>query len=96
MKIKDALWIGLFVGLLGPGLGILVFYMISFSGESIAGFINLAVTQKILSPLLSLCAIINLAAFYLFLQYDHYLTARGIILATLLYGVAIVVLKFIL
>ncbi len=96
MKLKDSMIIGVIAGLLGPTLGILIFYFSNFSDQAFGDFLHVSVSQKLLSPLLSLCAIINLGIFYLFLQFDYLYTARGIILSTLIYGLTIVVLKFVL
>ncbi|MFN4083165.1 MAG: hypothetical protein ACK4K9_05985 [Bacteroidia bacterium] len=94
MRIKDNLVIGLLAGLLGPSIGILIFYFINFSNSPIHSFIEIGFEQKIFSPLLSLCCVVNLGIFYLFIHFEHYLSARGVILATFLYGFVIVALKF--
>jgi hypothetical protein len=96
MKIKDSIVLGLMLGLLIPVLGVLVFYYSKFAAVDLLQFVQVATKHKVLSPMLSLCAILNLGTFYLFLNKNLYLTARGIILATLLYGATIVVLKFVL
>jgi len=96
MKFKDSLLFGLILGLLIPVLGVLAFYYSKFAAVDLMQFIQVATKHKVLSPMLSLCAILNLGTFYLFLNKNLYLTARGIILATILYGVTIVVLKFVL
>ena len=94
MKIKDHLLIGLAIGLVAPSIGILLFYYFNFELKSLNDFLDLSIKQKLLSPLLSLSCVINLALFYLFIQFDHFLSARGVILATFLYGFLIVLLKF--
>ena len=96
MKIKDSVLIGIICGLAAPSIGMLIFYYTNYSYESFESFIDLTIEGKILSPLLSLCAVINLGVFYLFIHFEHYYTARGIILSTMLYGIVIVVLKFVL
>jgi len=55
----------------------------------------MAAAQNLLSPLLSLCAVINLGVFFLFIKINYLQTARGIILSTFLYGLLIVGLKFV-
>ena len=95
MKIKlDNFGLGVFLGLVAPSIGILIFYLFNYSLQNISSFLELAVKEKMLSPLLSLCVVINLGVFYLFINFEKYLTARGIILSTFTYGLAIVVLKF--
>lgn len=90
----DHLLLGLAIGLLAPTLGIIIFYLTKFNESSLSLFITVSIREKMLSPLLSLCAVINLAVFYLFIQFEKLQTGKGIILATFLYGLAIVLLKF--
>lgn len=94
MKIKDHILIGLAIGLLAPSIGIVIFYYVNFDMKGFNDFLDLSIRQKLLSPLLSLCCVINLALFYLFIQFDHFFSARGVILSTFIYGLAIVLLKF--
>lgn len=91
---KDNIFLGFLLGLLGPTIGIIGFYLVNYNASSLSDFIDLSVKQKLLSPLLSLSCVINLGLFYLFIQYDKYPTGRGIILATFLYGLVIVLFKF--
>jgi hypothetical protein len=95
MKIKNTLLLGVFLGLLGPTAGIAIFYMVNYVNTTFIEFLTLSFEGKFLGPLLSLSAIINLGIFYIFIHLEHYLSARGVILSTLLYGVVIVLLKFI-
>lgn len=90
----DHLYIGLILGLLAPTIGILIFFYSKFSESNLSEFITVSIQEKMLSPLLSLCAVINLAVFYIFIQFEKLQTAKGIILATFIYGLAIVLLKF--
>lgn len=95
MKLKDSILLGILVGLIGPVIGVLVFYFVNFSTSNISNFFSMAAAQNLLSPLLSLCAVINLGVFFLFIKINYLQTARGIILSTFLYGLLIVGLKFV-
>jgi hypothetical protein len=94
IDIKDMTLMGFLIGLLGPSIGILIFYYFNFNTSGMGDFIDLSVKEKLLSPLLSLCCVINLGIFYLFIQFDKFLSARGVILSTFIYGFLIVLLKF--
>lgn len=94
MKIKDNLVIGLLMGIIAPTIGIYLFYITNFKHTAFQEFLKLAFQEKLIAPLLSLSCIINLAIFYIFLRFEHYNSARGIITATFLYGFVIIVLKF--
>jgi hypothetical protein len=95
MKLKDSLFLGIPAGLVGPVVGVLVFYFVNFSNSEFASFFRMAAEQNLLSPLLSLCAVINLGIFFLFIRINHLHSARGIILSTFLYGIVIIGLKFV-
>jgi len=49
------------------------------------------VFQSILFKLLSLCAVINLGAFFLFYQTQNDKAAKGVIFATFLFAFAVIV-----
>ncbi len=95
MKLKDSLLLGIPTGLVGPVVGVLVFYFVNFSTSNFSSFFRMAAEQNLLSPLLSLCAVINLGIFFLFIRINHLHSARGIILSTFLYGIVIIGLKFV-
>ena len=95
MKIKDSVVIGTIVGIICPALGILIFYLLNFNDQPLMDFLSESITNKLLSPLLSLCAILNLGIFYLFLQRNKLYSARGVIFSTIIYGLTIVILKFV-
>ena len=95
-KQFDNFWLGTLAGLLSPSIGILLFYYSNFNNEDLRTFLELSVRQKLLSPLLSLCAVVNLAVFYLFIHFEKYYSARGVIFSTFFYGLIIVILKFVL
>jgi hypothetical protein len=96
MKIKDTVIIGALAGITGPSLVMFIFYLTNFRSDPFLSFLSSAVSSGLLSPLLSLCALINLGSFYLFLQFNRLYSARGVILSTFIYGLIIVILKFIL
>ncbi|OYU95097.1 MAG: hypothetical protein CFE21_12385 [Bacteroidetes bacterium B1(2017)] len=94
INLKDNLVIGFLSGLIGPSIGIIGFYLVNFGSDSVDAFLDASIKGKLMSPLLSLCCVINLGIFYLYIQFDKYLSARGVILSTFLYGFIIVLLKF--
>lgn len=95
MKLKDNIMVGISAGTLAPVIGVLSFYLANFRHSALALFAKMAVEQNLLSPLLSLCAVINLGVFFLFVRLNHLHAARGVILATFLYGIVIIGMKFV-
>lgn len=93
-NFPDKFWLGLIAGLLAPSIGIFLFYLSNFGQSEFTEFFRISIEEKLLSPLLSLCVVINLGVFYGFIHIEKYMNAKGVILSTFIYGLAIVVLKF--
>jgi len=89
-------WIGLTLGIVFPVISFLLIYFFGYSKANILQFIDFAYKTLVLSKILSLCVIPNLAIFYFFLNREYWYTTRGIICSTLLYTLAILVILFIL
>lgn len=88
------MFVGLGIGLVGPTLLFALFYGLKAGDLRLVEFIAQQYRTRLLAPVLSLCAIANLASFWLLIQRKHFDRVRGIVLATLLIGICIVVLKF--
>lgn len=71
-----------------------LFFMWKGTDTSLFEFYSTQYRARLLSPLLSLCAIANLGSFWLLLQRKQYLKVRGLILSTLAIAIVIVFLKF--
>ncbi len=91
---KDSLIFGLLIGLLLPFLGIMIYYLTKYQGYSLGNFFRELYFMRMLPPVISLSVILNLAAFYFFLNKQKYGYTRGIILASLIYGMLLLYFKF--
>lgn len=93
---KDATWLGIIWGVVGPLLGFLLFYLVKFLplGQSMAVYFNLLKDNSYLIPkIMSLCLLVNGITFFFYTQYRKDETARGILVATLVYAIVIIILK---
>jgi len=93
---KDNTWVGIVLGLLGPVAGFMLFYLIKFLplGQSVGSYLNIFKDNRFLIPkVMSLSLLANGVIFFLYTQYQKDETARGILVATLVYAIAIIVLK---
>jgi len=88
-------WIGLALGMVLPLVAFLLVYLIGYSDMPFGDFMKFAFIMGALAKILSLCAIPNLAIFYLFLNKEYWYATRGVIAATILCTLAVVVIKFI-
>ncbi len=88
--------LGLVIGLVFPILGMLVMYLIKFNGTPFNGFVNALVhDHKVAAMILSLSLLANAIPFIYYTNKRLDLTARGILIATMLYAVLIVMLRFV-
>lgn len=95
---QDSPLLGIVLGLLGPALGFFVFYLLKFFplGQSLAVYFNLLKDNSYLIPkILSLCLLVNGITFFFYTQYKKDQTSQGILIATLAYAIAIIILKLI-
>lgn len=87
-------FIGLVVGIFVPLFFVFCYWLYVFSYMSfIPDFFKYLSSGKILSPVISLCVIPNLAVFFLLLNRLRFKSAYGVIGATLLYAAYIFYLK---
>ena len=88
--------IGLIIGLLLPLVGIVIVYFIWSHGSSFSDFTNnMKINHSLAAKVLSLSIIANILPFILYTNKRRDMAARGVFIATMLYAVVIVLLKFV-
>ena len=92
--MKSDLIKGILLGIIAPIIACIV-YVVFINEETLENFINNFVTDRNLPAIISLSLLINLALFFLKLKFNKDEQSRGILFSTFLYGVVIVILKFI-
>lgn len=94
-KQNDKLLYGTIIGLIGPLVGFLIYYLLLFTHvpfvNYVRSFLNI---QGLQSPVVSISLIFNLVLLYLVFRYDYTEIGRGIVLATFLYVPLVLILKF--
>jgi hypothetical protein len=91
--IKKEVLIGFIVGLIANFIGIYL-YLGFFSDEDFIESIRLAKANDFLGKIVSIGAIFNLAAFFIFIKKKQDYRARGVLIATVLIAVSTFVIKF--
>jgi len=87
---------GLLLGLLFPILGLIVTYLIKFSGASFGDFIQVLVhDHKAAALMLAFSLFANLVPFIYFTNKRLDQTAKGVLIATMLYALLIILLKYV-
>lgn len=97
----DSALLGLIIGIVFPCLAVIVLYFLQYRDFSFGRYIGMFVQfdspyqMEQASKLVSLSMISNLIPFYYFLNKKCYLSTRGILLATMLSFVLIILYKFV-
>ena len=92
-KINN-LKLGLALGILAPVLTMLIIYLIQFTDYGLQELVDMLVSKKIFTKIVSLCVIPNLALFFFFLNKNYFYSARGILMATVLFALFVFITKF--
>ena len=93
-KKFDKIWVGTLAGIVLPFIVMGIVYFSSYGYLTVPQFLRKMVFASIILKLLSLCAVINLGAFFLFYRAELDKAAKGIILATMVLAFVVVVDKF--
>lgn len=94
MKRFDNLITGLSIGALAPFLAVFAYYITKFSDFGFVAFLQHITKFNLLSPVLSLSLVANLAAFFIFIFLKWDKASRGVLTSTFLYGTLIVILVY--
>ncbi|HLW32401.1 MAG TPA: hypothetical protein VKX40_09070 [Aequorivita sp.] len=85
--------IGLIIGLVANMAGTYL-YIYFFSKETLENTLQMALNNDLLGSLIALGAILNLMVFFVYIKKRQYFRARGVVLATLIAAMIILVSKF--
>ena len=97
MKAKlDVLYIGLTLGLILPSLLMIMYWQLNYGYMDLNQFITFTSKGQIHMKLISLFTAVNLGLFFLFIWRNYNLAARGVLGATFLYTLLVLMVKFIL
>lgn len=91
--IRKEVFIGLIVGLIANFIGIYL-YLTFFSEQGFVESLQMAKANDFLGKIVSIGAILNLGAFFIFIKKKKDYRARGVLLATVLIAVGTFVIKF--
>ncbi len=86
--------IGLIIGLAASAIGLVLALLFFGTGHSIMNSLNIAINQGIFTKLMSMGAILNLAAFFLLLQRHEDEKAKGVLIATIIVALITVIIRF--
>lgn len=92
--IKKEVFIGFIVGLIATTIGLLLAALLFGQGTYVEGTIRNSIAEGFFTKLVSMGAILNLIAFFLFIKLKRDYRARGVILATILVAILTFLVNF--
>ena len=90
----DSVWLGLIAGILLPPIFLIITYLFKTDEYTVNQFFFFLVTFKVLTKLISLCVVPNLLLFFGFIWTDRLYSARGVLFATILYAMFVLIFRF--
>lgn len=93
---KDSVVLGLILGFLAPFVGVGCFYLFKFSTSmTFQEFIQiLLITKSFFTAIITVSLIADAGIFTLFINTNRDHTARGVFIATLIYAIICLILKY--
>lgn len=91
--MKKDIFIGILVGLIANGIGLILTALLLGQGEDFTTVIKAAAKEGFLGKLISLGAILNLVAFFIFIRKRQDYRARGVLLITIFIAIFTFVFK---
>ena len=81
--VRKEVVIGLFVGLIANAIGLFISATLLGNGDDFVSVLKTASAEGFLGKLISLGAVLNLIAFFIFIRKKQDYRARGVLLATI-------------
>ena len=95
-KIAKEVGIGFVIGLFANTVGsyLYIFFLSQVKKLSVESTLDISLEQGLISNIIILGALLNFVVFFIFLKKKQYYRARGVIMATLVAAIIILVTKF--
>ncbi len=85
--MKKDIFIGMFIGLIANCIGLILVATLFGAGDDFTNVIKTASNEGFLGKLISLGAILNLGAFFIFIKKRQDYRARGVLIVTIFVAV---------
>ncbi len=90
----DSLPLGLILGIIAPIITMLIVYFLKFDLYKVDELLNYLVAKQVFTKIVSLCVIPNLVLFFIFIRKNYLYSARGVLMATILFAAFVFITKF--
>jgi hypothetical protein len=86
--------LGLILGIIAPVITMVIVYYARFSNYVFNELIDFLLDTQIFTKIVSLCVIPNLVFFFIFIRLNYLYSARGVLLATILFAIFVFITRF--
>ena len=93
MKNKEIV-IGIVIGIIASAIGLSLSLLFFGTGDSIFNSLSIAIAQGVFTKLVSIGALLNLGAFFLFLNTNKESRAQGVLIATIIVALITIIIRF--
>ncbi|WP_431133927.1 hypothetical protein [Psychroserpens mesophilus] len=93
MKNKEII-LGISIGLVASAIGLTLSLLFFGSGDSISNSLHIALAQGVFTKLVSIGALLNLGAFFLYLNTNKESRAKGVLIATIIVALITIIIRF--
>lgn len=93
MKNKETI-IGIVIGLIASAIGLTLSLLFFGTGDSVINSLKIAINQGVLTKLVSIGALLNLGAFFLFLNINKEPRAKGVLIATIIVALVTIIIRY--
>ena len=90
----NSLYLGLILGVIFPIISLCGYYLVNFNEFAFSDFVKMIIARNIYVKILALCVLPNLLLFFIFIWKNYLTSARGVLMATIICAVIIIILKF--
>ena len=91
---NDHIRLGLVLGLITPLIVFIIIYLLRFSDYSISELFNVLSNEDRLITFFGVwCLVVNIALFTVYTNTSRHQTAKGIFVVTVVYGIAVLLIK---
>lgn len=93
MKNKEVV-IGIIIGIIASAIGLTLSLLFFGTGDSIRSSLNIAIAQGVFTKLVSIGALLNLGAFFIFINTNKEARAKGVLIATIIVALITIIIRF--
>lgn len=87
---------GIAVGVVLPIISFLIYFLYTYlrTDVQLISFLDTLYVTKTFTPVISLCVLPNLIAYFIFKKLDYWYSIKGIVASVLMYTILVLILKF--